>query len=76
VLHIMKIDAIIGERTNAEIERAINKAQLVTDKLWHGDLSKEDLLSYYVAQTIEKHLVADIEERIKELEGAENVHKE
>ena len=72
----MKIDTIIGERANAEIERAINKAQLVTDKLWHGDLSKEDLLSYYVAQTIEKHLVADIEERIKELEGAENVHKE
>lgn len=31
----MKIDAIIGERTNAEIERAINKAQLVGDKLWH-----------------------------------------
>lgn len=76
MLHIMKIDTIIGERTNAEIERAINKAQLVTDKLWHGDLSKEDLLSYYVAQTIEKHLVDDIEERIKELEGAENVHKE
>lgn len=76
MLHIMKIDTIIGERTNAEIERAINKAQFVTDKLWHGDLSKEDLLSYYVAQTIEKHLVADIEERIKELEGAENVHKE
>lgn len=76
MLHIMKIDTIIGERTNAEIERAISKAQLVTDKLWHGDLSKEDLLSYYVAQTIEKHLVADIEERIKELEGAENVHKE
>ena len=76
MLHIMKIDAIIDERTNAVIERAINKAQLVTDKLWHGDLSKEDLLSYYVAQTIEKHLVADIEERIKELEGAENVHKE
>lgn len=44
MLHIMKIDAIIGERTNAEIERAINKAQLVGDKLWHGDLSKEDLL--------------------------------
>lgn len=41
MLHIMKIDAIIGERTNAEIERAINKAQLVGDKLWHGDLSKE-----------------------------------
>lgn len=72
MLHIMKIDAIIGEKTNAEIERAINKAQLVTD----GNLSKEDLLSYYVAQTIEKHLVADIEERIKELEGDGNVHKE
>ena len=42
----------------------------------HGDLSKEDLLSYYVAQTIEKHLVADIEERIKELEGDGDVRKE
>lgn len=70
MLHIMKIDAIIGERTNAEIERAINKAQLVGDKLWHGDLSKEDL------HAIEKHLVADIEERIKELEGDGDVRKE
>ena len=57
----MKIDTIIGERTNAEIERAINKAQLVTDKLWHGDLSKEDLLSYYVAQTIEKQSRSTLE---------------
>lgn len=61
MLHIMKIDAIIGERTNAEIERAIGKAQLVGDKLWHGDLSKEDLLSYYVAQTIEKQSRSTLE---------------
>lgn len=61
MLHIMKIDAIIGERTNAEIERAINKAQLVGDKLWHGDLSKEVILSYYVAQTIEKQSRSTLE---------------
>lgn len=29
-----------------------------------------------MAQTIEKHLVADIEERIKELEGDGDVRKE
>ena len=48
----------------------------MTDKKWTEPISEESLLSFYIAQTVEKHLISDIEERIKELEGAENVHKE
>lgn len=76
MLHIMKIDAIIGERTNAEIERVVGKAKLLTDKKWTEPISEESLLSYYIAQTVEKHLISDIEERIKELEGDVSVCKE
>lgn len=76
MIHIIKADIIVNEKINAEIERVVGKAKLLTDKKWTEPISEESLLSYYIAQTVEKHLISDIEERIKELEGAENVHKE
>lgn len=77
MLHIMKIDAIIDEKTKDEIEKVMKKAEIAARKKWKDPpLVGEELLSFYIAETIEKHLVADIEERIKGPWGDENVCEE